>query len=135
MEKATNQIQKERTKELENKANALIKKCDVATLTSINEKGYPRTCVISIAKADSFSDIYFVTSKRSNINGKVTHFEANSKASVCYFIGSDSVTLIGYVEFIENKDIQKSVWNETDRRFFKKGTDDPKFRLINLNYS
>lgn len=39
MEKTTNQIQKERTRELENKANALIKKCDVATLTSINEKG------------------------------------------------------------------------------------------------
>ena len=58
MEKTANQIQKERTRELENKANELIKKCDVATLTSINEKGYPRTCVISIAKADSFSDIY-----------------------------------------------------------------------------
>ena len=39
------------------------------------------------AKADGFSDVYFVTSKRSAINGKATHFEANSKASVCYFLG------------------------------------------------
>lgn len=56
MEKTASQIQKERIKELEAKADALITKCDVATLTSINEKGYPRTCVLSIAKADDFSD-------------------------------------------------------------------------------
>ena len=86
MEKTASQIQKERIKELEAKADALIAKCDVATLTSINEKGYPRTCALSIYKADGFSDIYFVTSKRSAINGKATHFEANPKASVCYFL-------------------------------------------------
>ncbi len=133
MEKTASQIQKERTRELEEKANSLIKKCDVATLSSINEKGYPRTCVLSIAKSDGFSDIYFVTSKRSNINGKATHFETNSKASVCYFLGGDSVTLIGNVEFIEDRDIQEAVWNETDRRFFKKGIDDPKFRLLKFH--
>ena len=40
MEKTASQIQKERIKELEAKADALIAKCDVATLTSINEKCY-----------------------------------------------------------------------------------------------
>ena len=133
MEKTASQIQKERQRELEEKAIELIKQCNVATLSSINEKGYPRTCLLSIAKADSFSDIYFVTSERSHINGKVTHFEANPKASVCYFLGGDSVTLIGNVEFIEDKELQKAVWNETDRRFFKKGIDDPKFRLIKFH--
>lgn len=39
MEKTANEIQKERIKEIEEKANKLIKKCEVATLTSINEKG------------------------------------------------------------------------------------------------
>ena len=53
--------------------------------------------------------------KRSNINGKVTHFEANSKASVCYFLHGDSVTLIGNVEFVDDKEIQELVWNETDK--------------------
>ena len=52
MENTARQIQKERIKELEAKADALITKCNVATLTSINEKGYPRTCVLSIAKAE-----------------------------------------------------------------------------------
>jgi len=133
MEKTASQIQKERTKELEDKANALLLKCDTATLTSINEKGYPRTCVLSIAKAEGFSDLYFVTSKRSPISGKAVHFENNPKASVCYFLGGDSVTLIGTVEFIEDRAVQEAVWNETDRRFFKKGIDDPKFRLLHFH--
>lgn len=133
MEKTASQIQKERQRELEEKATELIKQCNVATLTSINEKGYPRTCLLSIAKADDFHDVYFVTSKRSHINGKVTHFEANSKASVCYFLAGDSVTLIGNVEFIEDKELQAAVWNETDRKFFSKGIEDPKFRLIKFH--
>lgn len=133
MEKTASEIQKERIRELEQKATALIKKCNIATLTSITEKGYPRTCVLSIAKADNFSDIYFITSKRSHINGKATHFETNPKASVCYYMNGDSVTLIGNVEFIEDKTLQKTVWNETERKFFKKGIDDPKFRLIKFH--
>lgn len=132
-EKTAAQIQKERIKEIESKANELIEKCDVAALTSINEKGYPRTCLLSIAKADGFSDIYFVTSKRSELNGKATHFEANPKASVCYFSGGDSVTLIGNVEFITDRATQESIWKETDRKFFKKGIDDPKFRLLKFH--
>ena len=132
-EKTAAQIQKERIKEIESKANELIEKCDVAALTSINEKGYPRTCLLSTAKADSFSDIYFVTSKRSELNGKATHFEANPKASVCYFSGGDSVTLIGNVQFITDRATQKSIWKETDRKFFKKGIDDPKFRLLKFH--
>lgn len=133
MEKTASEIQKERRRELEEKAIMLIKKCDVATLTSINENGYPRTCVLSIAKADGFSDIYFVTSKRSKLNGKATHFENNPKASVCYFFEGNSVTLIGNIEFIEDKEMQKSIWNESDRKFFKKGIDDPKFRLLRFH--
>lgn len=133
MEKTASQIQKERIKELEAKADALVARCTVATLTSLNEKGYPRTCAMSIAKADGFGDIYFVTSKRSAINGKATHFEADPRASVCCFLGGDSVTLIGNVEFIADRAVQESIWNETDRRFFKKGIDDPKFRLLHFH--
>lgn len=133
MEKKASQIQKERIAEIEEKANELISKCTVAVLTSINESGYPRSCVLSIARADGFRNIYFVTSKRSEINGKAKHFEVNSKASVCYYLGGDSVTLIGNVEFVTDRSIQESIWKETDRKFFKQGIDDPKFRLIKFH--
>ena len=133
MEKTASEIQKERIREIEDKARKLLDESTVATLTSVTENGYPRTCVMSKAKNEGFSDIYFVTSKRSKLNGKATHFENNKKASVCCFSGGDSVTLIGNATFVEDRKLQESIWNESDRRFFSKGIDDPKFRLIKFH--
>ncbi|MDD4832834.1 MAG: pyridoxamine 5'-phosphate oxidase family protein [Clostridia bacterium] len=128
-----NEIQKERIKEIEDKADNLVKKCDTITVASINEKGYPRICAVTKLSDNGFSDIYFVTGKRSEYNGKATHFEKCSKASVCCFTNRDSLTLIGEVDFITDKETQARFWNEADRRFFSKGTDDPKFRLIHFH--
>lgn len=125
-----NEIQKERIKEIENKATKLLDSVNVATLTSINENGYPRTCLLRKVKNEGFMDIYFISSKRSKLNGKVTHFENNSKASVCYFSNSDTVTLIGNIEFIGDRKLREEIWDELDRQFFKNGIDDPKFRLL-----
>lgn len=133
MEKKASDIQKERIKEIEARANLLLEKCDVLTLASINEKGYPRICALSKVKADDFRDIYFITSKRSHLNGKATHFENNSKASVCYTLEGDSVTLVGDVEFIEDKEVQLQLWNESDRKFFPKGIEDSKYRLLKFH--
>ena len=133
MEKTTHEIQKERIAELETKAAELLDRVNIATLTSINENGYPRTCVMGKAGNNGFREIYFITSKRSKLNGKSTHFEHNSKASVCYFLGHDSVTLIGNVEFVEDRVTQERIWNEEHRRFFPKGLNDPKFRLLKFH--
>lgn len=87
MEKTASEIQKERINEIEEKATALLEKCQVVTLASINENGYPRICSITKVKENGFLEIYFFTSKRSHINGKATHFGNNKKASVCYDLG------------------------------------------------
>lgn len=130
MEKTANEIQKERIRELEEKAEALLEKCDVLTLASINENGYPRICTISKVRANGFSQIYFMTSKRSQINGKATHFENNSKASVCYNLAGDSVTLIGNVEIVRDMDEKMKFDDVCDRRFFKNGVQDPKCYIL-----
>lgn len=130
MEKTANEIQKERTKELEQKANILLEKCDTLTLASINENGYPRICTISKIRANGFLEIYFMTSKRSHLNGKATHFENNTKASVCYHLDGDSVTLIGNVEIIEDMDEKRKFDSDCDRNFFKKGIEDPKCYVL-----
>jgi general stress protein 26 len=130
MEKTASQIQKERIKELEEKANILLEKCNVLTLASINENGYPRVCAISKLTCNGFSEIYFMTSKRSQLNGKATHFENNTKASVCYHLGGDSVTLVGNVEIVKDMDEKRKFEKECDRRFFKKGIEDPKCYVL-----
>ncbi len=133
MEKTAHGLQKERIAEIEAKAARLLDSVSVAALTSINENGYPRTCVMGKAGNDGFSDIYFITSKRSALNGKATHFERNPKASVCYFSGRDSVTLIGSIEFITDRPTRERIWSEEHRRFFPKGLDDPRFRLLKFH--
>lgn len=139
MEKTASEIQKERIKELEEKANALLEKCDVLELASINENGYPRICAISKVRDNGFSEIYFMTSKRSHLNGKATHFENNTKASVCYHLGGDSVTLIGNVEIVKDMDEKRKFSDDCDKRFFKKGIEDSKcyvlkFRTIEATF-
>ena len=52
------------------------------------------------------------------------------KTILCYFSGGDSVTLIGNVELVTERDEMEKIWNESDRKFFKDGADDPKFRLL-----
>lgn len=130
MKKTAYEIQKERIKDIEEKAAVLLDKCDVVTLGSINEKGYPRICAITKVRNNGFSEIYFMTSKRSHINGKATHFENSTKASVCYFLGSDSVTLIGDVEIVTSMDEKRKFDDDCDRNFFKKGIEDPKCYLL-----
>jgi len=130
MEKTASEIQKERIKEIEDKAAKLLDKCSVVTLTSINENGYPRTCAITKVKNNGFAEIYFITSKRSQLNGKATHFENNTKASVCYFLDGDSVTLIGNVEIVSDMDEKRKFDDYCDRKFFKKGIEDPKCYLL-----
>lgn len=124
------EIQMKRIAEIEEKASLLLEKCDVVTLASINEKGYPRICAVSKIKSNGFSEIYFITSKRSHLNGKATHFRNNPKASVCYYLGGDSVSLIGTVEMIEDLGEKRKFESACDRRFFKNGVDDPKCVIL-----
>ena len=128
--KKASEIQKERIKQIETAADILLNEIDLLTLSSINENSYPRTCLLSKASDNGFKEIYFITSKRSDKNGKATHFENNSKASVCYFKGKDSVTLIGNIEFIDDNELKDKLWQESDRKFFSKGIEDSKFRLL-----
>ncbi|MDF2802020.1 MAG: pyridoxamine 5-phosphate oxidase-related FMN-binding protein [Anaerocolumna sp.] len=130
MKKTPYEIQKERIKEIEENASRLLDKCEVVALTSINEMGYPRTCIITKVRNKGFSEIYFMTSKRSHLVGKATHFENNTKASVCYHLGGDSVTLIGDVEIVRDMDEKRKFDDDCDRNFFKKGIEDPKCYLL-----
>jgi general stress protein 26 len=130
MVKTANDIQKERIKEIEDKATQLLEQCDTVTLASVNEEGYPRICAVTKLESNGFKEIYFQTSKRSEYHGKATHFENNPRASVCYFRGGDSVTLIGDVEIIADMEIKQKFAKYCDPNFIKKGISDPRYRLL-----
>ena len=104
MAKTANEIQKERIKEIEEKASQLLEKCSVVALASINENGYPRVGAITKVRNNGVSEIYFMTSKRSHVTGKATQFENHTKSSLCYYLDVESVTLIGNVEIVKEMD-------------------------------
>ena len=120
----------EKMSRLENKANDLLVKCEHMALTSVNDEGYPRTCMISKAKADDFMSIYFATGKSDAKQSKVTHFEKCSKASVCFTKEFDSVTLVGDVEIVDDMELKKELWKESFHTFFKEGVEDPAYTIL-----
>lgn len=130
MEMKASDIQKQRIAEIEAQADDLVSECDVMYIASVNENGYPRVCCVNKLKDNGFKEIYFVTSKRSEKQGKAKHFENNTKASVCFRRGGDSLTLVGNIKLITDKEEMRELWNESDRTFFPKGLDDPKIRFV-----
>ena len=130
MEVKASDIQKQRIAEIEAAADELVSKCPIMFVSSVNESGYPRVCCVNKLKDRGFREIYFVTSKRSEKQGKAKHFVTYSKASVCFQQDGDSLTLVGEVEFVTDKAEMRELWNEGDRGFFPKGIDDPKIRFI-----
>lgn len=133
MELKASDIQKQRIAEIEAQADDLVSKCDIMYIASVNENGYPRICCVNKLKDHGFKDIYFVTSKRSEKQGKAKHFENNTKASVCFRRDGDSLTLVGNVRFITDKAEMRDLWKESDRAFSPKGLDDPKIRFIHFH--
>ncbi len=114
----TSDIQKQRVKEIENAADKLIKSVDVATLTSINENGYPRTCVLTKAADNGFREVFFITSKRSHLNGKATLMACNSLlerikkvASEDLDVSEKDITLKDEFVFVNEKKTDLS-WTE-----------------------
>ncbi len=99
-------------------------------VSSVNRQGYPRICCVSKLKDRGFREIVFVTSKRSAKQGKAKHFEENSKASVCFRREGDSLTLVGEVDIITDREEMLRLWREGDRAFFPKSIDDPRIRFI-----
>ena len=126
MEQKASEIQKQRIKEIESAADRLVGKCKIMFVSSVNENGYPRTCCVSKLKDTGFRDLVFVTSKRSEKQGKSKHFEANSKTSIYFQDGEDSLTLVGEVNFITDRAEMQNLWNENDKTFSQKELTIPK---------
>lgn len=111
---------------LQQKALDLLNKSSLIDLASVNEEGYPRTCVVA-KLANHDWNIYVATGASGN---KVRQFQQNPKASVCYFFGGDSVTLLGTVQIIADKTEKAALWQDWLIRHFPKGVDDPEYCLL-----
>ena len=112
------------------KAEALLAKCEVVMLASINEEGYPRVCVISKIKTEGIRTIWLATGTHS---AKTAHFRQNPKASICYYQGGDSVTLLGEVAIVQDAAVKQELWQDWFIAHFSQGASDPEYCILRFD--
>lgn len=114
-------------------AAELLEQCESVQLASVNENGYPCVREMEKLKAVGISEVYFFTQKKSR---KVRHFLANNKAGVSYCVESDSVSLTGHVEVIEDAEMKNKLWQGRYERLFANDSDgSPKYCILRFRTS
>jgi len=106
------------------KAAKLVSEAETATLSSIDENGYPRAVEMANIKTESLNVIYFATGTDSR---KVKHYMTNPKASVSF---NGGVSLIGEIKIIEDATLKKELWQEWFINHFPKGVEDPNYCIL-----
>lgn len=113
--------------ELKEKAAKLLESCSEVAVSSVNENGYPRVCVMTKLKSVGFSEIYFSTGTSGT---KTRHFKNNPKSSACYYKDIDSVTIVGEVEIIDDTKVKEELWQDWLIDHFPGGTADPEYCVL-----
>lgn len=78
-------------------------------LSSVGAGGGPRSSIITKLRSEGHNVIYFGAPINSQ---KVQNIRQNQNASICYYSGSDSITLLGRVEFVTDNTLRKQLWHE-----------------------
>jgi len=114
-------------REVIRKAADMMNDCSDISLASINEQGYPRTCIMTRLNSDGIKKVYFATGVRGI---KSRHFQANPKASACVWKDNNRITLMGLVNVIKEGPVLEEMWQERLLRFFPEGVKDPNYCVL-----
>lgn len=118
------------TKTLKEKAAEILQRCEVVTLASVNEDGFPRPIPISKIKTESISTIWMATGTNSV---KTKNFQSNPKAGLCFQENGNSVALIGEVEVVTDEKLKLELWQDWFIAHFPGGPTDPGYVLLKFN--
>lgn len=108
-------------------ANVLIRRTPALTLTSIDEKGFPRPIAMAILYTDSIQEVWFATPLDSQ---KIEHYKQNSKAGVTFYADGENVTLVGHVNILTDLDTKKKYWTDWIEKFYPGGPENPNTALL-----
>lgn len=109
------------------KAEDLLSQCQAVTLSSVTENGYPRGCVLAKLECEGIKTLRFATGTNS---AKTGQFRVNPKASACFYLGNDAVTLLGKVRIVSDPESKKCYWQDWFIKHFPGGPDDPDYTLL-----
>lgn len=109
------------------KAAALLDKCGEIVLSSVNENGSPRPCVLAKIKSEGIRKFWVATGLKGT---KTIHFLQNPKAGACCFGDGNSVTLVGRVTVRTDAAIRAEMWIDWFINHFPGGVDDPNYCIL-----
>lgn len=115
------------------KAEKLLAQCNVCSVASVSEKGYPRICLLMPLKSIGIKEFWFSTGTSGT---KVRHFKDNCKAGVTFYNGGDSVTLTGDMNIVTDSGVKNDLWDKWSsflgRHFPNGGKDDPEYCILHF---
>jgi len=109
------------------KANQIIKTCDAAYFSVIDENGYPSVSTVSPISPESILEILVST----NIGGnKEKRLRKDKRASICFRAGNDNITLVGDAEIVTDQATKSRCWQEWFTNHYPGGETDPNYIII-----
>ena len=92
-----------------------------ATVTTIDDDGYPSSSTLTISKADGINWLTFNIGVSSNPAKRIAN---NNRACVCLSSSEYHISLVGTAEVITDAEVKKENWQEPLREYFPNGCED-----------
>lgn len=118
-------------KHINEKAAKILAECQIITVASIDENGFPRPVPVVKLKNEG-NTLYFSTGTSS---AKTAHFKTNPKAGVSIMQGNDSITFTGTIEIVDDIEVKRSLWGDWMLPHFPRGVEDPEYCLMKFTTS
>lgn len=109
------------------KALELLSRCDLITLSSIGEDGYPYASVMTKLENDGLSAFYFFASANSR---KVQNLLADPRACISYHAPGGSVTLVGDMALESDSAVRERCWRDWLSPAFPGGAQDERLAIL-----
>jgi general stress protein 26 len=109
------------------KANQIVRTCETAQFGVIDENGFPSVSSVSPVKTQNIFETYFSTGIEAN---KTKRLNKNNKASVCYCVGGNNITLVGEAEILTDAETKSRYWKDDFIEHFPGGETDPDYVII-----
>ena len=97
----------------------LQEKVGVCSVAYVTEDGYPHICILKPIGSQGIKTIYFSTVSNTK---KVGRYRENGKAGVTFYHGEDSVTLLGKMTVIKDKETKDCMYQDWMDEHFADGS-------------
>ena len=100
---------------------------EFCSLVLLDDNGYPTASVLTAAASEGIKHVYFATGTDSN---KYKRAKTSSKASVHYGTSEHSVTLVGDIKILTDKQTKEKLWYDGLTEHFPQGPTDSNYGVL-----